>query len=82
MESCVAFSVSTLSTYLLGDLLDVALGDVDLEKFFMFFFAFPVVLSGATPPSPDTCDVDGMMITAAASAELAPVFEQPQSGYG
>ena len=49
----------------------------------MTLFALPsltsdpadVVSSGATLPPPDICDVDGVVITAAASAELAPVIE-------
>ena len=34
-----------------------------------------VVSHGAIPPSPEINDVDGIVITVAASAELAPVIE-------
>ena len=79
----LASSISTLSISLFGDLLDVVLGDVGLVNLFITLFALPILTSdpvevvsrGATPPSPEICDVDGIVITVAASAELAPVIE-------
>ena len=81
--SSLASSISTLPISLFGDLLDVVLGDVDLVNLFTTLFALPirtsdpveVASSGAILPSPDICDVEGMVITVAASAELAPVIE-------
>ena len=82
-SSSLASSVSTLSISPFGDLLDVVLGDVDLVNLFMTLFALPILTSdpvdvassGATLPSPDICDVNGMVIIVAASAGLAPVIE-------
>ena len=79
----VASSISTLLISLFGGLLNVVLGDVDLVSLFTILFALPirtsdsveVISRGATPPSPEICDVDGVVITVSASAELAPVIE-------
>ena len=79
----LASSISTFSISLFGDLLVVVLGDVDLANLFIILFALPirtsdpveVVSHGAIPPSPEINDVDGIVITVAASAELAPVIE-------
>ena len=59
----------------------MVLGDVDLANLLIALLVLPilasaeVVSSGATPPLPEACDVDGTVITVVVSIELASLIE-------